>query len=169
MAKKRKSKKSSKVDRLRAPDVIIEPTPGMGAPTKYLPEYCAKLLQHMKEGGSFEGFAPEIGVHRDTLYEWTKVHKDFSDAKNSGNDYRLQLYETSARNIALGIVPPPPVAGAMMTRGSAGMTIFMLCNLAPDKYKNRFRDDATPPAGSQDTVVNFNYTLSEPEKKLIEE
>lgn len=36
-------------------------------------EFCA-------EGRFIEEFAHEIKVHKDTLYEWGKVHKDFSDA-----------------------------------------------------------------------------------------
>jgi hypothetical protein len=39
------------------------------------------LIEHMAIGMSFESFAGIIGVCEDTIYEWAKVHKDFSEAK----------------------------------------------------------------------------------------
>lgn len=80
---------------------------GRGQPTAYKPEYCEQLLDFFdvaytrevevtrfnKEGDSWTEyktvvnsapqileFARKIGVCRDTIYEWAKVHKDFSDA-----------------------------------------------------------------------------------------
>lgn len=53
----------------------------LGCPTKYKEEFCDKLIEHMKQGYSFESFAAIVDVDRDTLYEWAKVHPIFSDAK----------------------------------------------------------------------------------------
>jgi hypothetical protein len=64
-----------------------------GRPTEYREEYCAALFEHMSGGFSFESFAPSVGVHRDTLYEWAKVHPAFSDAKKAGTDASLFYYE----------------------------------------------------------------------------
>ena len=36
----------------------------------------------MKSGLSFESFGAVIDVNRDSLFEWVKRHKAFSDAKN---------------------------------------------------------------------------------------
>ncbi len=71
----------------------------MAAPTKYRPEYCQKIIDFFsgdpyekfkdKEGNptdlppkrpTVERFAISIHVHRDTIYEWAKRHKEFSDA-----------------------------------------------------------------------------------------
>lgn len=52
-----------------------------GRPSKYKPEYCEMLIKHMADGYSFESFAAIIDLDRDTIYEWTKAHPDFSDAK----------------------------------------------------------------------------------------
>lgn len=52
-----------------------------GAPTKYKPEYCERVYDVVGEHAkTIEHFACEIGVHKDTVYEWAKVHADFSDA-----------------------------------------------------------------------------------------
>lgn len=51
-----------------------------GRPTKYKEEYCDMLIDHMAEGYSFETFGAVVDVCKDTLYEWVKVHEEFSDA-----------------------------------------------------------------------------------------
>jgi len=52
-----------------------------GQPTKYKTAYCVRLIKWMEKGMSFESFAGDVSVHKDTLYEWVKVHPEFSDAK----------------------------------------------------------------------------------------
>jgi hypothetical protein len=64
-----------------------------GQPTKYKEEYCDLLLQHFAEGLSFTAFAGRLGVHKDTLYEWCKHHKEFSDAKELGEYKSLYFWE----------------------------------------------------------------------------
>lgn len=53
----------------------------MGRPTKYKPEYCEQVVEHMAKGFSFESFAAIVEVNIDTLYEWANVHPAFSEAK----------------------------------------------------------------------------------------
>lgn len=64
---------------------------GRGQPTKYRPEYCERLVEHMTKGLSFESFAAQVDVSRDTLYEWAHKHPDFSDAKGRG-DSKARLF-----------------------------------------------------------------------------
>lgn len=68
-----------------------------GRPTKYKAEYCQQLIEHMKAGGSFESFASKCDVHWDSLYEWVKVHQDFSEAKKIGMSKLLAYDEQIAR------------------------------------------------------------------------
>ena len=58
-----------------------------GRPSKYKPEYCQEVDRYLEEASpqnmhmpKVVSFARRIGVHKDTLYEWAKEHKDFSDA-----------------------------------------------------------------------------------------
>jgi transposase len=55
-----------------------------GRPTTYKQEYCQAVIDFMAKGYSFEAFAGSIDTHKDTLYQWCKVHPAFSDAKRLG-------------------------------------------------------------------------------------
>jgi len=52
----------------------------MGRPSEYKPEYCEAVIEYGRLGKSVAWMAAEIGVSKDTLYEWAKVHEEFSDA-----------------------------------------------------------------------------------------
>lgn len=64
----------------------------VGRPSKYKQEYCKMLVDHLRVGDSYETFPAtiyekygyEAAVHVDTLYEWEKVHPEFSEAKKIG-------------------------------------------------------------------------------------
>ena len=51
-----------------------------GRPSSYDPSYCEQVVEWGQSGKSATWMAAQLGVHRDTLYEWAKVHDDFSDA-----------------------------------------------------------------------------------------
>jgi hypothetical protein len=73
-----------------------------GRPTSYKPEYCQMLIDHMGQGFSFMTFAAIIEVNPDSLYEWAKVHEDFSEAKKIGYAKLQLLYEKIGRDGMLG-------------------------------------------------------------------
>lgn len=94
----------------------------LGRPTKYKEEYCQMLIEHMSSGLSFESFAAVIDVNRDTLYEWAKVHSDFSDTKKRAFDKCLLWWEKAG------------IAGLWGTKDSqfnTGVFVFSM--------KNRFK------------------------------
>jgi hypothetical protein len=74
----------------------------VGRPSKYKKEYCELLVAHMSKGFSFESFAATINVNRDSLYEWSKVHSEFSDAKKCGVDKSLYFWEQIGLNGVVG-------------------------------------------------------------------
>jgi hypothetical protein len=78
------------------------PKSNAGRPTKYKKQYCEQLILHMKNGLSFESFAAEVMVNRDTLYEWVDKHKEFSDAKGQGEVLSLSFWEKAGRAAAFG-------------------------------------------------------------------
>lgn len=68
-----------------------------GQPTKYKPEYCEALVAHMTDGCSFETFAAYCNVSIDTLYEWAKVHQEFSEAKKRAVVKSMDYWEKMGR------------------------------------------------------------------------
>jgi len=94
----------------------------LGAPTKYDPKYCKKIIDYFdiephfetpvvttyKDGTTKEeiklipsdlptlaGFAVKIGVHRDTLNQWAKDHKEFSAAIKRSKECQENLLVTN--------------------------------------------------------------------------
>jgi hypothetical protein len=91
MAVARPSNKSKK----KTKSIEIDPP---GRPSKYKPEYCQDLKDHMKAGFTFESFAAEADVCEDTLYEWKKVHPDFAYAHKCGIPKRRKRFEEQNLN-----------------------------------------------------------------------
>jgi len=94
-----------------------------GRPTKYDPKYCKEIvdffdvpyttfieLPHYKKGDiswvdkkevatpipQVGQFARKIGVHRDTLDEWTRVHPCFSDAYTRAKHMQEEMLVSNA-------------------------------------------------------------------------
>lgn len=109
--------------RKQTPTKEAEPV-GRGRPTKYDPKYCDQLIAYMALPASFESFAGEIGVDRDTLYEWRKKHKDFSDAHKKGKMKTLHTFEKILR-----------LYGKGQMKGNIAAVLFQMKNLT------NFRDD----------------------------
>jgi hypothetical protein len=74
----------------------------MARPSKYDPKYCELLYEHLAEGHSFRSFGGRIRVCEDTLYEWAKVHEEFSEAKKEGRLAGLFQYEKDVMSMYKG-------------------------------------------------------------------
>ena len=75
----------------------------IGRPSKYNDTYPNMLFEHMEGGLSYESFAGLIGVSKQTIYDWEKVHPDFLDAKQRGVTASLLAWEMLARDHMFGI------------------------------------------------------------------
>lgn len=69
-----------------------------GRPTNYLPEYCQRVVELGREGKSVVQMACELDVHKDTLYEWVKVHPDFSDAFTRAKQWSQNWWENKGQS-----------------------------------------------------------------------
>lgn len=107
-----------------------------GRPSKYDPKFCDQLLDHLSEGYSFEAFAGVIKVNHDTLHEWCKKHKEFSDTKRLGQSIARKLFE----KLGFGLI-----TGKL--KGSAAVYIFTM--------KNRFGWQDTPSFNDDDGELEF--------------
>lgn len=56
----------------------------------------------MSQGFGFESYAAVIDVNSDTLYEWAKVHPEFSEAKKVAYDKSLRKFEQIGMAAMLG-------------------------------------------------------------------
>lgn len=74
------------------------------------------LVDHMSEGYSFESFAGrrDVRVSIDTIYHWTTLFPEFSEAKHQACAARLAAHEERAHQIAKG------------GRGNATMQMFIM-------------------------------------------
>lgn len=97
-----------------------------GRPTKYRPKYCTMLIEHMAEGGSFEGFAAVVKTHSDTLYDWLDAQPDFLEAKKTGFIASRKFWEDTMADQARGKI-----------NGSSTALIFALKNRFPKDYRDR--------------------------------
>lgn len=97
------------------------PHPG-GRPSKYDPKYCQELLEYFDIEPSYEsevtirykngdekteykqvannlptlaGFARKIGVHRDTLNQWSHEYPEFSDSLKKAKEYQEDILVTN--------------------------------------------------------------------------
>lgn len=96
--------------------------PGIGRPSEYREEYCSLARQYMAQGFSLSAFAGEIGVARDTCYEWMSRHRAFADAVSRGRAARTNWLEGKL----------------LRSRKGAEVTaaIFALKNAAPDEWRD---------------------------------
>lgn len=81
-----------------------------GRPSDYDPKYCQMLVDYfgvdhtMINGRQVEGaelpqftaFARTIGVTRETLHEWKRTHKEFSDAYDTARQLQEELIANNA-------------------------------------------------------------------------
>lgn len=69
----------------------------VGRPTKYNPKYCDTVIKEMSEGASLTEVAGELGICKDTLYQWQKEHSEFSDAIKKGVQLSEQWWQKVGR------------------------------------------------------------------------
>lgn len=76
-----------------------------GRPSKYKPEYCQLLIDHCAKGYSYDAFAGSVGVDVDTLYEWEKVHAEYSEAKKIAWSKSRHFWENIGLHGMTGKIP----------------------------------------------------------------
>lgn len=102
-----------------------------GRPSKYNPKFCEMLIDHMANGFSFETFAAKIDVNQDTLHEWVKVHKDFSESKKKAFCKCQLFWENLGINHIVNITEKDDQGNSRSASLNTGAWIFNM--------KNRFK------------------------------
>lgn len=99
-----------------------------GAPSKYNPEMCEQLISLMSEGLSKTAVSVELGISKETLYQWSDPEGDyykpeFSDAVKEGLARSQAWWERKLTEAATG----------QNKDANATLMIFIM--------KNQFRQD----------------------------
>lgn len=112
----------------------------VGRPTEYDPKFCDRLIEHMKDGGSFTAFAALVDVCRTTLYTWLDVHPEFLDAKKRGDMKSLYWWENEGKK---GLWNETESEGEGRSKRSSsksfntGNYVFNMINRFKEDYKQR--------------------------------
>jgi len=84
-----------------------------GRPTLYDESLCEKALELFGKGLSVVQVAAEFNVSRDTIYEWAKVHPEFSDTLSTGIAKAEAFWETILQGGASGANEQPVNQGLL--------------------------------------------------------
>lgn len=71
---------------------------------KYRPEYCEKLVEHMREGGSLVAFSRVVNADEKSIRNWLKRYAEFHDAYELGKSLWQGWWEEVGRAGILGKV-----------------------------------------------------------------
>ena len=82
----------------------LKPEMPFGRPTKYPSDACERVLQYGREGMCMAEMASEFEVTRETLYEWARVHPDFSDSLQRAQEASEGYWAKQVRD---GLKMPP--------------------------------------------------------------
>lgn len=116
-----------------------------GNPTKYRAEYCQRIVETMSEGKSLVQFAVSIGVSRDSIYEWEKVHPEFKLACKAAKEAAQSWWEDLL------------MKAAQSTSKSFNITAIIF------SMKNRFKNDYgdyDPMSDKEPTRIFMAYDIN---------
>ncbi len=94
-----------------------------GRPTAYTKAMADEIISLMATGLSLTASAADLGVHRDTLYDWEKTNPEFSDAIKLARGKRQLFLERRLITATEG-----PVVTS---------SIFALKNAAPEDWREK--------------------------------
>jgi hypothetical protein len=140
----------------------VETSQPVGRPTKYKPEFCEMLIDHMSEGYSFETFAAVVAVNRDTLYAWKDAHPEFSDAVKKAFDQCQWFWEQQGIK-GLYSETEYDEKGKPTTSKSINATLWIF------NMKNRFKWRDRQPDESDVVINNVTKIPDEDIDRQIEE
>lgn len=139
-----------------------------GRPSKYESRFCEELVEHMSMGGGLRSFASKINVNPDTVYEWTNVHTEFSDALKRGQASLELWFEALFKRMASGQLDRPvKINGKTVykpTQGNAAAAIFMAQNMI--HWRNRKAIELTGDGGGP---VKYSDITATELKRIIKE
>lgn len=113
-----------------------QPHPG-GAPSKYRPEYCERVIEWGKAGKSRAWIAAELGVCKRTLVNWEREQPEFLSAMARAKTLEQQWWEDAGQS-------------GMVLQGF-GQSVWSRSMAArfPDDWRERTDNNTTLNAGGE--------------------
>lgn len=124
-----------------------------GRPTEYKEEYCEKVIEYMTQGDSKTAVAARLGIAKDTLYEWAKIHKEFSDAIKEGLSLSQLFWEDLGKELVL------------QGQGNATAWIFNMKNRFREEWSDTVKQELTGKDGGPIPILG-GITQKESEKEI---
>ena len=103
-----------------------KPKAWTGAPSKYKPEYCQDLIDHMSKGHSLTAWCAGKDVIKETAYNWMRDNPEFLLAFKNAQQKAQQHWENMLHLTAAGKL-----------KGNLGAQIFWMKNRFRDEWKDR--------------------------------
>ncbi len=124
-----------------------------GRPSEYTPALGNELIELMATGLSLTAAAASLGFHRDTMYDWSQKHPEFSDALKLAKGKRVLKLETDLLD-----APDGPTVTSR---------IFALENADPTEWRDRVQQEITGKDGGPIEVAKTLADLDDAERELL--
>lgn len=118
-----------------------------GRPTKYDKAFCEQAVAFLAHGYSVAALAGELGVSKQTLYNWQDEHPEFFDAVKRGQAKAALWWENVLRTCAT-------------TGTTSTAAIFGLKNRAPEEWRDRVEHSG--PDGGPIAIQKIEYAIVDP-------
>ena len=116
-----------------------------GRPTDYKAEYCERVIELGKLGKSHAQISADLGVSRQTLYDWQAAHPEFLDAIKEARDYAQAWFENIAQNNLVS-----PVQGFSASLWAKAVS----CRFADD-YTDKTKQEITAKVTHEDWLASL--------------
>ena len=93
-----------------------------GRPTKYNAKLCKILPVMFASGESVSEVCAELGIAKDTFYNWVKLHPDFSDSYKKGIELSEAWWTKLGRRGAMGVDKVQPATWIFNMKNRFGWT-----------------------------------------------
>lgn len=123
-----------------------------GAPTKYRKDFhCREFVEKSKKGSSLTQIARDWEVDRDTIYEWSKKHREFSGALKKGREYCEAWYSDLGQRAMIGKV----IVDGKPAQFNLGAFVWMTKNILKWSDKVEQRNEHIAADSSTQVVVTL--------------
>lgn len=108
-------------------------------------EYCERVVELGKQGASVAAMACAFDVSRDSIYEWARVHEEFSDALSRAKEWSQVYWEEKGEK------------GLEADKFNGGVWAKIVgCRFADYQDRNKV-EHSGPNGGPIGLTVNVNY------------